>query len=145
MSYKNALTKIFKQNYKRVIEYNFSRNPNYWWIFKSSDIKPLTEFQMSYPGISPMPNDFMEKGQELYKQMLSQDLITKGITGEKDIPEIRQRLQMMGAICKNWCSRRSAENVATMSCDGALYASMVGLIGNPNLVHYECIFLSLIE
>lgn len=144
MSLKNGLTKLFQQNYKRVIDYNFSRNPKYWKIFESSDIKPLTEFHMSFPGLDPLPNDFMEKGDELSKLILNQELITKGITGENDIAEIRKRFQLLGATCKNWCSRKSAENVATLSCDGALYGSIIGVVANPNLVHYECINIIII-
>lgn len=135
-SAKNALNPLFREKLAKLVSTNFSRNTNVYSIFANQPISEINNFNMKCRNVAPEADEFMDGGSKLQKQILSEDVIPeKYIT---DAADLTKRLQLCSILCKNWTSPCSVENVGTASCDPGLMGSIIGLLSNPNLVHYEC-------
>lgn len=140
-SARNLLSKVFSNNYNKIIESNFSRNANIWKVFGSPDMSQLAKFQLNCYDIEPKPEQFCKDGKEIFRNILNETQFPKDIATPEYNKKIQERLNIIGAHSKNWASPRCVENVISYPCDSGVYGSMVGLLANANIVHYECIFI----
>ncbi|HAK5377056.1 TPA: aspartate aminotransferase family protein [Salmonella enterica] len=130
----NELNKDFETRYKNVISDFFSRDSGKWPILNHPKIQVITQFRKTTKA------DF----QQLYDYHFGKEHFTK-LTKESHIsqhiirPEEGQDnlLLFASALCKNWENPLAVENVVAMPSDPAIYGAMLGLLGNPNMVHCE--------
>jgi len=153
-----SLNHSFEKRIQRLLKYYFSRNPKFWSIFNDpgmryiNDVRSkhntfknnLIDTKQSIKNKQPTSNMEIEKSglKKLYA-LLDLDKaefenFSDIIKSEKKVPcptQIDELLLFSGALSKNWEHPSSVENVVTMACDPAIYASMIGLLSNPNLAY----------
>lgn len=125
----------FKEKYIKIRNRYFSRDPEYWPIFKEPGMAHIIKNRVDGVDcddrLAKYPN-----GSALYSKIQTESSIAdhsiKPIAGEYD-----DLLIFTGTLCKNWENPSSVENVITMPSDPAIYGSMIGILSNPNLVYKE--------
>jgi glutamate/tyrosine decarboxylase-like PLP-dependent enzyme len=129
------LTDEFSARYKNVCERYFSRNAEYWPIFKEPGLAHIIQTRLD-----GMAHDdrlaVYPKGDELYEDIRTENEIP--YESLMPCPENKDELLLFaGTLCKNWENPSSVENVITMPSDPAIYGSMLGIVSTPNLVYKE--------
>ena len=130
----NTLTHEFESQYRNIVTHFFSRDPDKWPIFNDPKVQAITAFRKTTLAdnllVDRYPNSL-----ELLRELNTQSHIQQNI----NIPNNQQDeiLTLSSTLCKNWENPLSAENVIAMPSDPALYGSMLGLLGNPNMVYCE--------
>ncbi len=126
------MSKHFDKLYLQVKERYFSRNPEYWPIFRDSGFKQILDFRLAD---YPLGDDCAYPDSKPLHARLQKAL---AVPQTSSLPEGSDDLLCyIAALSKNWESPSAVENVVTMSCDPAIYGSMVGILANPNLVYHE--------
>ncbi|HHR6079434.1 TPA: pyridoxal phosphate-dependent decarboxylase family protein [Providencia alcalifaciens] len=130
----NLLTPEFEQQYHNIVANFFSRDPNKWPIFNDPKIQAITQFRKTTLADSQLINQY-PNGAQWFNQLAGQSHVQQQI----NLPGSQQDtlLTFASALCKNWENPLSVENVIAMPSDPALYGSMLGLLGNPNMVYCE--------
>ena len=125
----------FAQRYQQVRDRYFSRNPEYWPIFKEPGMAHIIQTRID--GIGQENRlDVYPNGSELFSRICSESEIA--YESIEPCPENKDELLLFaGTLCKNWENPSSVENVITMPSDPAIYGSMLGVLSNPNLVYKE--------
>ncbi|MDO5579684.1 MAG: pyridoxal-dependent decarboxylase, partial [Planctomycetia bacterium] len=113
----------------------FSRNPDYWPIFRDPGLSHILHYTKE-------PRTNLEQ----LENYPDQEKLLDRINTDSDIPEscrfpdsksIDPLLLFAGSLSKQWNNPASVENVVTMPSDPALYGSMLAMLVNPNLVCSE--------
>jgi glutamate/tyrosine decarboxylase-like PLP-dependent enzyme len=129
------LTDEFTALYLQVRDRYFSRNTEYWPIFKEPGMAHIIANRMEGTASDDRLKEY-PNGANLYSRIRQECTIPQQST--IPVGETKDELLLFtGALCKNWENPASVENVITMSCDAAIYGSMIGILSNPNLVYKE--------
>lgn len=148
------LDEQFKQHINDIIAKYFSRDPQYWPIFKEPGLAHIINTRkVAIQCNDPIKNynrynheisceylenfqHFNESGIAMYDHIrTAEDIpLNSKLPGGDSIDEL---LLFSGSLSKNWENPGSVENVITMPCDPAIYASSVAILSNPNLVYKE--------
>lgn len=134
MRKQNQVKPKFAAVYQEVKNRFFSRNPDYWPIFKNPDIREIVTWRQR-----------PEPAERLLKEYPGSRRLLQRLHDRSNIPRAWQQMERHGedmarfcaVFSKNWENPGSVENVITMSADPAVYGSLLALIANPNLVHVE--------
>lgn len=129
------LSDEFTERYLYVRDRYFSRNPEYWPVFKEPGMAHLIDSRTR--GIEQDDRlKSYDNGAMLYSRIRQECTVPQKTL--EPCPENKDELLLFaGALCKNWENPASVENVVTMPCDPAIYGSMIGTLANPNLVYKE--------
>lgn len=126
-------TADFNKELARVRDLYFSRNPDYWPVYRD----PLMARVIEARGLH-LPQD-----QRLAAYPDGAALLA-ALQNDSRMPEhgmmpgaLQDRLAFAAALSKAWEDPASVENVITMPCDPAIHGAMTGLLANPNLVYSE--------
>lgn len=130
----NALNKDFEVKYQNVISDFFSRDPGKWPIFNHPQIQAITQFRQTTDADVQQINRYPQD-KDLFAQLAGESHVRQNVIrpgeGQDDL------LVFASALCKNWENPLAVENVIAMPSDPAVYGSMLGLLGNPNMVYCE--------
>ncbi len=125
----------FSERYLHVRDRYFSRNPEYWPVYKEPGMAHLINSRIQGIG-DPDRLKSYPRGTELYSRIRQECTIPQKPL--EPCPENKDELLLFaGSLCKNWENPASVENVVTMPCDPAIYGAMMGTLANPNLVYKE--------
>ncbi|MDF4696985.1 hypothetical protein P3548_24985, partial [Vibrio parahaemolyticus] len=134
LSSANILNVEFEKKYHDVIAHFFSRDPKYWPIFQDKTIKSITQFRKT----TTNDNDRLQRysnGQQLFDRLMADTQIQQNINYPENDPN--ELLMLVSTLCKNWENPLAVENVLAMPSDPGVYGSILGLMGNPNMVYCE--------
>lgn len=134
LSSANILNAEFEKKYHDVIAHFFSRDPKYWPIFQDKTIQSITQFRKT----TTNDNDQLRRysnGQQLFDRLMADTQIQQNINYPENDPN--ELLMLVSTLCKNWENPLAVENVIAMPSDPGVYGSMLGLMGNPNMVYCE--------
>lgn len=125
----------FTERYLEVSDRYFSRNPEYWPVYKEPGMAHLINTRMEGIGQDDRMQTY-PKGAQLYSRIRQECTVPQ--KSLEPCPENKDELLLFaGTLCKNWENPASVENVVTMPCDPAIYGAMMGTLANPNLVYKE--------
>lgn len=126
----------FVERYAHVRDRYFSRNAEYWPVYKEPGMAAIIKSRGQ--GVNRTPDERLETyadGDDLYSRI--QTVNEVDTAGVDPSVEHDPMLVFAGALSKNWEDPSSVENVVTMPSDPAIYGSMIGILSNPNLAYKE--------
>lgn len=128
----NKLNSEFEAKYQHVIDNYFSRNPKLWPIFDDPTIHHIVDFRKTLDNDALLIDKYPQ-GPALRERLNAETTVQH----ESRLPGNDELLTFASALSKNWENPLAVENVIAMPSDPALYGSMMGLLGNPNMVYCE--------
>lgn len=134
LSSANILNAEFEKKYRDVIAHFFSRDPQYWPIFQDKTIQSITQFRKTMTNDKDQLQRY-ENGQALFDRFMADGQIQQHINYPENDPN--ELLMLVSTLCKNWENPLAVENVIAMPSDPGVYGSILGLMGNPNMVYCE--------
>ncbi|MDC9765157.1 pyridoxal phosphate-dependent decarboxylase family protein [Proteus mirabilis] len=134
LSSANILNAEFEKKYRDVITHFFSRDPQYWPIFQDKTIQSITQFRKTMTNDKEQLQRY-ENGQALFDRLMADGQIQQHINYPENDPN--ELLMLVSTLCKNWENPLAVENVIAMPSDPGVYGSILGLMGNPNMVYCE--------
>jgi glutamate/tyrosine decarboxylase-like PLP-dependent enzyme len=123
----------FAALHEEVRQRFFSRDPNHWPLFRDPDLAEVTAWRGRPEPASRLLRKYPNAA-ALHAQ-LTQGRIPR--TWQKTARQNAAMAKLCAVFSKNWEHPSSAENVIGMSCDPAIFGSLLALIANPNLVYEE--------
>lgn len=126
-------SRTFTRSLARVRERYFSRNPEYWPVFRDPLMAEVIASRRHHAPPDERLAGFPDGPAAL-----------AALRADSHMPEtsmppgaLQDRLVFAAALSKAWEDPASVENVITMPCDPAIHGAMTGLLANPNLVYSE--------
>lgn len=111
----------------------FSRDPQYWPIFRDPDLAEVTAWRARREPRSALLKEF-PRAKALQAQLAKGRIPHSWRAGRRHDADVAK---LCAIFSKNWEHPSSAENVVGMSCDPAIFGSLLALVTNPNLVYEE--------
>ena len=110
---------FFEEKFKRVKEYFFSRNPEYWPCFSDPGLKDIVDFRQRYLHPEERITAYVN-GPRLYEELLTEAEVPKNLTVPDGNPD--NLLKFAGAVSKS-SSHASSWPAAGPNCRKALRAA----------------------
>ncbi len=130
----NELHTEFEQEYQQLRDRFFSRNPEYWPIYKDPAIAQILEARFNHVAPDDVVSQYPQ-GDSLLARLQQEDVLAED--WHRSDSDNLDLLTFAAATSKCWENPASVENVVSMPSDPAIYGSVLGIIANPNLVHKE--------
>lgn len=130
----NRIDPAFEQDYLEFRRRFFSRNPDYWPVFRDPLVQQILQHRFEHHPPDQVMKAYPE-GQALLGKLEHESVF--GQDWHHPDPQALDVLAFAAATSKAWENPASVENVVSMPSDPAIYGSILGMIANPNLVHKE--------
>lgn len=127
------MTDVFQRELTRVRELYFSRNPDYWPVFRDPLMARVIDARRLHASPAQRLAAYPQGAESLTALRADSHMSEQGM----EPGALQDRLAFAAALSKAWEDPASVENVITMPCDPAIHGAMTGLLANPNLVYSE--------
>ena len=127
---------LFNEKFAELVANFFDRDPVKWPVFAEPSVRKYLDSMIGAP-CPDLPDKEVPKGKEIKADITSTTVMPEAPIAPGSIEGLKDHVNSIAMMSKNWYSPAAVENVMAMPSDPAIHGCMMAIMANPNVVHYE--------
>eukprot|EP00567_Pseudictyota_dubia_P017016 CAMPEP_0197433236 /NCGR_PEP_ID=MMETSP1175-20131217/1165_1 /TAXON_ID=1003142 /ORGANISM="Triceratium dubium, Strain CCMP147" /LENGTH=630 /DNA_ID=CAMNT_0042961555 /DNA_START=179 /DNA_END=2071 /DNA_ORIENTATION=- len=133
----NERSPLFDEKFDELVSNFFGRDPEKWPIFAEPSVRKYLD-SMIHAACPDLPDSAVPNGENVKADITSCSVMPESpMSSPDDLARLKDDVNTIATMSKNWYSPAAVENVMAMPSDPAIHGCVMALCSNPNIVHYE--------